>query len=118
MRIKNVLIAAISASAMLGNMINVTAADVTAQMHTVSSNIYLNGEFAADEYTAGDKVTVIVKNSDETEIVYANQTTIANNGTYSVKFRADKIADPDDYSVSVRVGNKNIIEVYVNNGND
>jgi len=104
MKLKKI-IAAVGTVAMLGNMITASAADVTADMHDVASNIYLNGVFSAEEYTAGDKVTVIVKNADASDIVYANQTTVSDDGTYSVKFRADKIADPDDYTVSVRVGN-------------
>lgn len=102
---KKQLISILLAASVISSTITTFAADFTAEMNTVYSNVYLNGSFAEGEYEPGDKLTVIMKKGDAAEdVAYANQAVIESDGAYSVKFHVDGEIDVADYDVLIRAG--------------
>lgn len=99
------IVSLFTALSVIGNMLTASAAELSADINSVTSNVYISGSFAEGEYVIGDAVSIIVKKGNNAEdIVYMNQAKIGSDGSYSVKFSTYSDINISDCSVLVRTG--------------
>lgn len=90
---------------MLCGFASASASEITAQLNSVTDNVYVEGKFDDGEYKIGDCVTAIMKKGDNADdIQYVSQSRINSDGTYSAKFRIDSTINVSDYIWLIRAG--------------